>query len=67
MYYFRSGEEGHYPKLLGATEERLRQIKPNASILNRKLSFAQNFSDKSNREGMSKDYEDEVNDIDVSI
>uniref|UniRef100_A0A2S2Q9I5 Sperm-associated antigen 1 n=1 Tax=Sipha flava TaxID=143950 RepID=A0A2S2Q9I5_9HEMI len=40
-----SGEEGVFPQLLRATEIRLREIKPDASILNRKLCFAQKSSD----------------------
>lgn len=63
MFYFRSGEEGHFPKLLMKTEDRLRHIKPDASILNRKLSFAQKSSDLTKNENL-----DEVfNDIAVSI
>ncbi|XP_060836680.1 uncharacterized protein LOC132919269 [Rhopalosiphum padi] len=54
-----SGEEGFYPALLRATETRLRQIKPDASILNRKLCFAQKSSDLS----VNKDYDDELNDV----
>lgn len=48
-----SGEEGHYPELLLATESRLRQIKPDASILNRKPCFAQkscNLTDENNED-----------------
>lgn len=44
-YYIRSGEEGIFPQLLRATETRLREIKPDASILNRNLCFAQKSSD----------------------
>ncbi|VVC28477.1 RNA-polymerase II-associated protein 3-like, C-terminal domain,Tetratricopeptide repeat,Tetratricopeptide [Cinara cedri] len=54
-----SGEEGNYPPLLSAAEERLREIKPDASILNRKLCFAKKSSDFSN----SKDYNDVFGDI----
>lgn len=63
FYYFRSGEEGLYPDLLIATEARLREIKPDASILNRKLCFAQKSSELPENE----DYGDEINDIAVSI
>jgi len=63
MYCFRSGEEGLYPALLTATEARLRQIKPDASILNRKLCFAQ----KSSELPVTENYSDELNDIAVSI
>ncbi|XP_001946926.1 uncharacterized protein LOC100166175 isoform X1 [Acyrthosiphon pisum] len=54
-----SGEEGLYPALLVATETRLREIKPDASILNRKLCFAQKSSELPENE----DYGDELNDI----
>uniref|UniRef100_A0A2H8TY47 Sperm-associated antigen 1 n=1 Tax=Melanaphis sacchari TaxID=742174 RepID=A0A2H8TY47_9HEMI len=54
-----SGEEGLYPALLKATETRLRQIKPDASILNRKLCFAQKSSELS----VNGDYGDEINDV----
>lgn len=63
MYNFRSGEEGLYPALLRETETRLRQIKPDASILNRKLCFAQ----KSSGLSVNEDYGDELNDVAVSI
>jgi len=46
-----------------ATETRLREIKPDASILNRKLCFAQ----KSSEISANEDYGDELNDIAVSI
>ncbi|XP_050433292.1 RNA polymerase II-associated protein 3-like [Adelges cooleyi] len=45
-----SGEEGSYPQLLVATENRLRQIKPDASILSRRLSYAQKSSDLDHEE-----------------
>ncbi|XP_022165277.1 uncharacterized protein LOC111030193 isoform X2 [Myzus persicae] len=54
-----SGEEGLYPDLLIATEARLREIKPDASILNRKLCFAQ----KSSELPVNDEYGDELNDI----
>lgn len=54
-----SGEEGLYPALLRETETRLRQIKPDASILNRKLCFAQKSSELS----VNEDYGDELNDV----
>lgn len=63
MYCFRSGEEGLYPALLMATETRLREIKPDASILNRELCFAQ----KSSELPVDEDYGDELNGIAVSI
>lgn len=46
-----------------ATEARLRQIKPDASILNRKLCFAQKSSDLPDDEN----YDDILKDIAVSI
>jgi len=63
LYYFRSGEEGLYPALLVATEARLREIKPDASILNRTLCFAK----KSSELPVNEDYGDELNDLAVSI
>lgn len=63
MYYFRSGEEGVFPALLLETENRLRQLKPDATILNKKLSFAQKSSDLS----VDEEYEDTLNDVAVSI
>lgn len=62
MYYCRSGEEGLYPALLSATEARLRLLKPDASILNRKLCFAQKSTDLAANEH----YDDVFNDIAVS-
>lgn len=62
MSNFRSGEEGIFPSLLLAAEERLRQIKPDASILNRNLCYAQKSSDFPDGE-----YEDVFGDISVSI
>lgn len=62
MSDFRSGEEGSYPHLLSAAENRLRQIKPDASILNRKLYFATKSSDLP-----CEDFNDVFGDIKVSI
>lgn len=62
MSCFRSGEEGIYPALLNKTENRLRQIKPDASILNRKLCFAH----KSSELPVNEDNDCLFNDVSVS-
>lgn len=62
MFNFRSGEEGLFPALLVAAQTRLRQVKPDASILNKNLCFAKKSSDL-----RCEDYEDVFGDISVSF
>ncbi|XP_050540522.1 RNA polymerase II-associated protein 3 [Daktulosphaira vitifoliae] len=54
-----SGEEGHYPKLIAAAENQLRNIKPDATILNRKPSYALKSSDLLNS-GVQDDVIDDI-------